>query len=105
AAVDATKAALEDAAAQDKLAGQLHRVTGATDKQIKSAEDYISQLSAQVGIADDELRPALGKLATATGSVTKAQDALALATDISAQTGKDLDSVTTALAKGYAGNA
>jgi hypothetical protein len=104
AAVDATKAALEDAAAQDKLSNQLKRVTGATDDQIKSAEDYITQLSLQTGVADDELRPALGKLATATGDVTKAQDALKLAMDISAQTGKSLDSVSTALAKGYGGN-
>ena len=103
-AIDATKAAVEDAAAQDKLAGQLQRTTGATDEQVKSAEDYISALSMQVGIADDELRPALGKLATATGDVESAQKALALATDISAQTGKSLDSVTTALAKGYGGN-
>ena len=104
AAVDATKAALEDAAAQDKLEGQLKRVTGATDAQIKSAEDYITQLSLQTGVADDELRPALGKLATATGDVTKAQDALKLALDISAQTGKSMDQVSTALAKGYGGN-
>lgn len=104
AAFDATKAAIADAAAQDKLAGQLERVTGATDKQLKAADDYITALSMQVGIADDELRPALGKLATATGDLSKAQGALALATDISAQTGKSLDTVTTALAKGYGGN-
>jgi len=104
AAIDATKAALEDAAAQDKLAGQLKRTTGATDAQIASAEDYITKMSLQTGVADDELRPALGKLATATGSVTKAQDALKLALDISAQTGKSMDQVSTALAKGYGGN-
>jgi len=104
AAVDATKAALEDAAAQDKLAGQLQRTTGATDAQVKSAEDYITKLSLQTGVADDELRPALGKLATATGSVTKAQDDLKLALDISAQTGKSLDAVSTALAKAHGGH-
>jgi len=104
AALDATKAAMEDAAAQDKLAGQLKRTAKATDAQVKSAEDYITKLTMQTGVADDDLRPALGKLATATHDVTKAQDALALAVDISAATGKDLDSVSTALAKGYAGN-
>ena len=104
AAIDATKAAIEDAAAQDKLSGQLKRTAKATDDQVKSAEDYITKLTMQTGVADDDLRPALGKLATATHDVTKAQDALALAVDISAATGKDLDTVTTALAKGYAGN-
>lgn len=104
AAVDAAKAALEDAAAQDKLAGQLHRVAGATDAQVKAAEDYITKLEMQTGIADDDLRPALGKLATATGDVTTAQKALALAVDVSAATGKDLNTVSTALAKGYGGS-
>jgi hypothetical protein len=103
AAVDAGKAAMEDAAASDKLAHQLQRVTGATDKQVKSAEDYITKLSMQTGVADDELRPALGKLATATGDLGKSQKSLALALDISAHTGKSLDSVSTALAKAYGG--
>ena len=104
AAIGATKAAAEDAAAQEKLAGQLSRVTGATDSQIAASEDYITKLSMSAAVADDELRPALGKLATATGDVGSAQDALAIALDVSAQTGKSLDSVTGALAKGYAGN-
>jgi len=103
AAIDASKAAMEDAAAQDKLAHQLERVTGATSAQVKAAEDYISKLSLQTGVADDELRPALGKLATATKDMGLAQKDLALALDISAQTGKPLTAVTDALAKGYAG--
>lgn len=104
AAIDATKAALEDAAAKDKLANQLDRVTEASASQIAAVDDYISKTSIAVGVTDDELRPALGKLATATGSVASAQDTLNLALDISAQTGKSLDTVTTALAKGYGGN-
>jgi len=103
AAVSATKAAMEDAAAQDKLAGQLARTTGATSAQVAAAEDYISALSRQTGVADDDLRPALGRLATATGDIATAQKALGVAMDVSAQTGKSLDTVTTALAKGYAG--
>lgn len=104
AALDATKAAAEDAAAQEKLAGTLSRVTNASSDAIAAADDYIGKLSQQVGVADDELRPALGKLATATGDLTKAQDLLGTALDISAQTGKPLESVSTALAKAYAGN-
>lgn len=104
AAVDFAKAAIEDAAASDLLAGQLKRVTGATDAGVAAADKYITALSMQVGIADDQLRPALGKLATATGDVSKAQDLLGIALDVSAQTGKPLEAVTTALGKAYGGN-
>ncbi len=56
------------------------------------------------GVADDQLRPALQRLATATGSVTKSQDLLTLALDISAATGKSVESVSNALGKAYEGN-
>jgi hypothetical protein len=46
----------------------------------------------------------LQRLAVATGSVTKSQDLLNLALDISAATGKDVESVSNALAKAYEGN-
>ena len=39
---DAVQAAISDTAAQEKLAGQLARTTGATDAQIKANEDWIS---------------------------------------------------------------
>ena len=97
--VDFTKAAAEDADAQAQLAGSLKRTTGASDKAVAGAEDYITSLSTQVAIADDELRPALGKLAAATGSVTKGQQQLALAADIAAQAHVPLETATNALVK------
>lgn len=103
-ALVAAKAAAEDAAAQDKLANQLDRVTNANQSALASVEPMISAMSQQLGVADDELRPALGKLATATGDLTKANELLGLALDVSAQTGKPLESVTTALSKAYSGN-
>jgi hypothetical protein len=103
-AIVAAKAAAEDAAAQDKLAGVLRRVTGANDDAVIATESFITSMSQQLGVADDELRPALGKLATATGDVKKAQDLLKIALDTSAATGKPLESVTTGLAKAYGGN-
>jgi hypothetical protein len=103
-AVVAAKAAAEDAAAADKLANTLGRVTTANKSALASVEPYISALSQQVGVTDDELRPALGRLATATGDLTKAQSLLSLSLDVSAQTGKPLEAVTTALSKAYAGN-
>lgn len=98
AGLKAAQAAAEDQAAQAKLAGALQRTAGATAAQVSAAEDYISKLSLQVGVADDELRPALARLASATGDVGTAQERLKLALDISAQSGKSLDVVTKALA-------
>jgi hypothetical protein len=37
----------------------LQDLTGATDAQVKAVEDYITATSLALGIADDELRPAL----------------------------------------------
>lgn len=104
AAISCAKAAAEDEAAQVKLAGVLQRTAGASDAAVKSTEDYIGKLSLATGVADDELRPAMAKLATATGNVKQAQEGLATALDISAATGKSVDSVSKALAKAYAGN-
>jgi len=66
--------------------------------------DLISRMEKQTGVLDDELRPAMDRLLRATGSITKAQDLLGLALDISAGTGKDLTAVTQALQKSYLGN-
>jgi hypothetical protein len=101
---DATKGAIEDAAAQDLLANTLTKATGATDAQIAANEDWISTQGKLLGVTDDELRPVLGKLARATGSVTDAQDLATKAMDIAAATGKPLATVTTALEKAYGGN-
>jgi len=103
-AIDGVKAAIEDEAAQVKLAGALERATGATKNQIAATEGQILKLSLATGVADDQLRPALSRLAVATGDVSKAQDLLSLALDISTQTGKPLEAVSNALGKAYEGN-
>ena len=103
-AVDGVKSAIADAAAQEKLALTLRNVTGATNAQIKATESYITQTSLAFGVTDDDLRPSLERLARATGSVTEAQKLQRLALDISAGSGKSLESVTTALAKAQEGS-
>jgi len=103
-AVDGVKAAIEDEAAQLRLANALKNVTGATEAQISAVEQQILKTSLATGVADDQLRPALQRLATATGSVTKSQDLLNLALDISAATGKSVETVSNALGKAYEGN-
>jgi hypothetical protein len=100
----AVQAAIEDQAAQASLARQIKASTKATDKQIKGVEEYISSLGQSVAVSDGDARPALQALVVATKDVTKAQDLLNIAIDISAGTGKDLASVSDALAKAYAGN-
>lgn len=86
---DATKAAMEDQAAQAELARTLTISASATDAQVKANEDFISSLSMASGIADDQLRPALASLARGTKDLGTAQDALSLAMDISTATGTD----------------
>ncbi len=99
-----TQAAIEDEASQARLARSLKNTTGATDSQVKSVESWITAQGKAFGVTDDELRPALTKLATATGDVGKAQKLTSLAMDISAGTGKSLEAVTTALARAQNGN-
>jgi hypothetical protein len=103
-AVDGVKAAIEDEAAQVRLATALKNTTGATNEMIASVEKQILKTSLATGVADDQLRPALSRLVRSTGDVTKAQDLLNLSLDISQATGKSLDSVANALGKSYDGN-
>jgi len=103
-AIDGVKAAIEDEAAQAKLATTLKNVTGATDAQIKATEDYILKQSLLFGVTDDELRPSLDRLTRATGDVTKAQQLQSVAINIAAGTGKSLQAVTEALSKAQEGN-
>jgi hypothetical protein len=102
--VDGVKAAIEDEAAQAKLAQTLTAVTGATNAQIKAVEDNILKMSLATGVSDDQLRPALSRLARSTGDTEKSQKLLATALDISAATGKPLEAVSNALGKAYDGN-
>jgi hypothetical protein len=101
---DATKGAIEDDAAQKKLALQLMNSAGATDAQIAATETWISTQGKALGVTDDDLRPALARLVSQTHDVTKAQELASLAMDISAGTGKDLGTVTEALAKAAGGS-
>jgi phage-related protein len=102
--VDGVKSAIEDEAAQAKLATTLKNVTDATDDQIKAVEDYITQTALANGITDDQLRPSLDRLIRSTKDATKAQELQSLALDIAAGTGKDLKTVSEALGKAYDGN-
>lgn len=102
--VDGVQAAIEDEKAQARLAGTLERAAGASQAQVKAVEDYISKTSLATGVTDDQLRPAFERLTLSTKNVTETQKLLPLAMDISAATGKSLDTVVNGLAKAYDGN-
>jgi hypothetical protein len=103
-AVDGVKAAIEDEQAQLRLANALRQATGATDAQIAATEDMILKTSLATGVADDKLRPAMQRLAVSTKSTEEAQKLLTLALDISAASGKDLETVANALGRAQDGN-
>ena len=102
--IEGVKAAIADEKAQTQLALALENATGATQAQIKATEQSILQMSLATGVADDDLRPALGRLVRSTADTEKAQQLLAQALDISAATGKPLETVANALGKAYDGN-
>lgn len=102
--IDGVKAAVADEQAQTQLALALENATGATNSQIAATEQSILKMSLATGVADDQLRPALGRLVRSTGDITKAQDLLTTALDISTATGKPLETVANALGKAYDGN-
>jgi len=102
-AVDGVKSAIEDEQAQLRLASALKTATGATDAQIKATEDYISKTQLATGVADNDLRNAFQRLSLTTKDVNKSQSLLNLALDVSKGSGKDLATVSEALAKAYEG--
>lgn len=98
---DSAKAAIEDEKSMRSLAKAMENV--GLSAQLPEIEAGIDRLSRMNGIADDKLRPAFQQLALVTEDVTQSQKLLALAMDISAGTGRDLESVTMALAKAAGG--
>ena len=99
----ATKAAMEDEAAQLELARQLRTTTQATDAQIKAVEQSISAFSKQTAMADDQLRPALANLVRATGSLELAQKAMSVTADLATAKNIDMESASVAVSKALNG--
>jgi hypothetical protein len=100
-----SKQAVKAFAADEKAARSLSLALANTGNAFAAieVEKFIGDLQRATGVLDDNLRPAFRTLLTATGDVRKSQDGLALALDIAAGTGRDLGSVSLALAKAYGG--
>jgi len=96
------KAAAADQKAQQQLALALKNV--GLGRDAATAEGYIQRIEKEFGIVDDKLRPAYTKLAIATRDTAETERLMGIAMDISANSGKDLESVTAALSKAYLGN-
>ena len=96
------KAFAEDQKSAAVLAKTLENVNQGYATDI--VENYIHRTEALYGILDEKLRPAFAQLVVATGDAAKSQKLLQTALDVSAGTGKDLESVTAALSKAYLGN-
>lgn len=101
---DAVQAAIEDEASQATLAKTLKNVTDATDAQIASTEKWITKQQYATGFSDSTIRKSLENLVRVTDDLSEAQKLNTLAMDISRGTGKDLESVSLALAKAHEGN-
>ena len=89
----------EDEKAQQQLKIAVQNSTGATDLQVAGLESQIKKMEMASAVSDDLLRPSMTTLVRATKDVTRAQDLLNLALDISAGTGRDLTTVSLALAR------
>lgn len=95
--VEAVQAAVEEEKSVARLKMALDNL--ALGFAMPVVDDFIDKTQRASGVADDQLRPALGSLAQATGNLYDAQNLLNLALDVSAGTGRDLTSVTAALSK------
>jgi hypothetical protein len=99
--------AVKAAAAEEEAVAKLNKTLGNLGLAHEEANvaQFIDDLQFATGVADDDLRPAYGRLVSAVGDAGKAMDATRLAMDIAAGTGKSLESVSLALSKAYTGNA
>jgi hypothetical protein len=101
---ETTKLAQVEIKGREQLTLAIQNNTSATDEQISGIHDYIAAMEISAAISDDELRPAFANLVRATGDVTKAQELMEVALDVSAGTGKSLDTVTQAMGRALNGS-
>jgi hypothetical protein len=100
-AKESVKAFAADEASAKRLATAVDNL-GLSFSQSR-VTDFIKNLESSAGIADDILRPAFQALLTTTGSLTKSQELLNNAIQISRASGIDLATVSQDLANGYVG--
>jgi len=97
----AIDAFVKDEAAAKSLERQLKNTGYAFSAP--DVEYFIANMQKLYGVLDDQLRPAFQTLLTASGSITKSQKALNTVLNVSAATGKSVEEVSAAIAKGFSG--
>lgn len=98
------KAQVEDTKSKALLQRQLIATTGATVEQVDAVEKSIKAMETMSQVADDNIRPAMALLTRSTKDAAIATNLTTVALDVSAGTGKDVQTVAVALSKAYAGN-
>jgi hypothetical protein len=98
---NAAKAFIADEKAASQLAQAVKNL--GLSFEVPRIEAFISELSKASGVTDDELRPSMQKLLQTTGSVTKSQELLTQALDISRGSGVKYETVVEDLTRAYTG--
>lgn len=98
-----TKAAMDDAAAQEHLAKTLSNTIGNSQKLVGQVEEFIGQAMKASTFTDDELRPAFELFATTTKSLEDSQRLMGVAMDVAAGKGISLQQAAEAVAKAQEG--
>ena len=101
-AKNASKAFIEDQKAVTQLTQSVKNLGLAFDLPVING--FVDKLSLAAGVADDKLRPSMQKLLQVTGSVSKSQEILIQALDISRGSGVEFETVIQDLASAYVGN-
>jgi hypothetical protein len=103
--VNFSRASVNAFAAAEKEAALLRSQLTGINLEFASdyIDEYIDKLELMTGRTGDELVPAFNTLSQATQDITKAQELLNLALDVSAGTGKNLTTVAGALQRAYKG--
>lgn len=99
---EAVQAAMEDEKSLTALNTTLANMGFAN--ATTEVDNFISGLQSLLGVSEDELRPAFAALVRTTGDVSESMDLMRLAMDISAGSGKSLQTVVGALQKAHDGN-
>ena len=101
---ESTTAAGNNAQQQIELQRQLKITSGATKEQSKAVDEHIEALADMSGVVATNIRPSFEVFSRVTHDTTKAMNLQKVALDVAAGTGKDVSTVSNAMAKAVAGN-
>jgi hypothetical protein len=101
---EAGHAAVTNGKSFEVMALTLKNATGATREQSDEVDKQIESLSTMSNVLASNIRPAFDILVRSTKDTTSALQLQKLALDVSAATGKDVQTVSLAMAKAYEGS-